>query len=268
MSELIKRHTIQDIYQFKLKYLNQLKAFQELETDITATLKTISDNAYVPFRLDWNYNSYSKDREVQYIDRICWRYLTQMFELHKYMLCTDYDKMSKEIDEFKTPEFNIDNAGGWVAGLKELIYNNVETLIKSVFERITNETYYTGSGYSSRKKKKRNNNGIDKNFIISTDDYNKIFGYGWGWNKPSITDDLEKVCYIMDGKTVPEQIIKLEMKQDKKVEAENAYFKIRVCHNGNTHYTLFDDSRNKLNLFGAGKGIIGEDIKIKIFDKW
>ena len=262
-NEIVIRHDIPAIYRIKLKFLGQIKAFQELEQVIEITVKEIEGSA--PYRVDYRYGDFSKCREIKYIDRICWRYLVNLFELYKYMLCTDYEKMKDQIEDFNFPEFTIENAEGWLAGLKDVIYDNIRTLIKTVFENITEDTYYTGSGYSNLKKKKRNNNGIDKNFILTTNDYSRIFGYYS--SKPTLTDDLEKVCYIMDGKTVPEITLKQIMRQEKKVEFTNDYFKIKICQNGNTHYTLFDESRNKLNLYGAGKGIIGEDIKIKIFEK-
>jgi len=137
-------------------------------------------------------------------------------------------------------------------------------LIEDVFNRITNEDYFTGSGYSNRTRKKRNNNGIDKHFIITTNDH---YHLGWYSGKPTITDDLEKACYILDGQSVPEITIKETMRRGKIWESENKYFRIRVCKNGNTHYWLHDDIRNKLNLYGARKGIIGENIKIKVFEE-
>ena len=259
--DIVKRHDIPDIYRIKLKFLEQLKAFQELEIVIEKTTDELEGHS--PFRVDYRFDNFNEHSEIKYIDRICWRYLVSLFELYKYMLCTDYEKMKKQIETFDFPEFTVKNAEGWLDGLRGVIYDNIRTLITSVFKSVTEGTYYTGSGYSNQKKKKRNNNGIDKNFILHTNDYN-MFGY---YDRPTVTDDLEKVCYIMDGKTVPKVTLRQKMRQDNKTEFENDYFKIKVCHNGNTHYTLFDNSRDKLNYYGSDNSKIGENIKIKVFEK-
>lgn len=265
MSEIIKRLDIKSIYQIKLLFLQEIYDLENLDKDIENTLEKL--HGYRPYSLNFRYETFEEKREEKYIDRICWNYLVRLFELHKYMLCSDYNKLEKEIQNFQTPVFNLENAQGWLDSLKELIYDNVKTLLNKVFEKITTDTYYTGSGYSNRKKKKRNNNGIDENFIITTHDYDRIFG--WYTQTPTLTDDLEKVCYILSGEKVPELTIKDVMRDKKTSEFENKYFKIKACKNGNTHYWLCKDIRNKLNYYGSGKGIIGESIKIKIFnEKW
>ena len=104
---------------------------------------------------------------------------------------------------------------------------------------------------------------FDEHFIISTGDHYSI---NWYNDRPTITDDLEKACYIIDGKALPDTTIKNTMRRSKIWESENPYFKIRICKNGNTHYWINDEIRNRLNYFGAKRGIIGQDCKIKIFE--
>jgi hypothetical protein len=48
---------------------------------------------------------------------------------------------------------------------------------------------------------------------------------------------------------------------------ENDYFSVKFCKNGNTHYTMNEEIREKLNKWGPEGNIIGENIKIKIFEK-
>lgn len=263
MNAIIKRLNIESIYQIKISILNKIKKLETIDHDIEKELELIK--GYRPYTLNFKYDNYDKDREIKYVDRVCWNYLVGLFELEKYMLCTDYEKMRKEIQNFQTPEFTIKNAQSWIDGLKELIYENIKTLINQVFISITEKTYYTGSGYCNRQKKKRNNNGIDENFIITTGDYDLIFG--WYSHRPTITDDLEKVCYILSCEKLPDLTCKIIMRDKKQNEYENKYFRIKVCKNGNTHYWLNDEIRNKLNYYGSGKGIIGENIRIKIFEK-
>ena len=129
------------------------------------------------------------------------------------MLCTDYQKMESEIQEFRMPAYTVQNARAWIAGLKDLINDNIKTLIKRVFQEITDGTYRVGGGWNGTKKK-RNNNGIDKNFILDTGDWSSCFGY-WS-DRPTVTDDLEKVCHLLSGKTLPEKTAKAVMRDEKK----------------------------------------------------
>jgi hypothetical protein len=262
MNEIIKRLNVEDIYKIKLDSLKLLKDLNETDEKLNTILEPI--NGYRPYNISYRFENHEKNQAERYIDRTCWNYLISIFQFKKYMLCTDYDKLRKDIDNFNIPEFNILNAENWIANVKELIYDNINKLVKKVFQKITEETYYTGSGYSNRQKKKRNNNGIDKIFILTTYDYNQVFNY-WSSN-PTLTDDLEKVCYILSGKKIPNVTLKDKMRMDKINEFKNEYFRIKLCKNGNTHYWLNEDIRNKLNLYGSGEKIIGENIRIKIME--
>ena len=162
-----------------------------------------------------NYSFYRIQREVhdsdeRNIDQRCWMYLIKLYSLEKYMLCTEYQKLKDKITYFDFPVFNVENANSCVLSLKSMVYESIQKLIEDVFERITQETYYTGSGYSNRKEKKRNNNGIDKHFIITTGDN---YAINWYSGRPTITDDLEKACYIIDGQELPEVTIKNAMRR-------------------------------------------------------
>lgn len=126
------------------------------------------------------------------------------------------------------------------------------------------EKYMLCSDYAPRKK--RNNNGVDKRFILRTGDWSMMFAY-WG-ERPTVTDDLEKVCYLLAGRTLPEKTAKALMRAEKREEYSNEFFAIKVCRNGNTHYTLSDEIRDKLNRYGPEGAVLGEDIKIKIVERW
>ena len=262
MSGIVKRKTIEDIYKIKLDLLYDLKELVKISNKIDETIQDIK--GYAPFRIDFRYDSWDDNRETKYIDRTCWIYLVNLFELQKYMLCTEYKKMRDDIDKFNFPEFTIENANGYIQSLKHIIYDNVKTMMKTVYNKITEETYYTGAGYTNRKEKKRNNNGIDSMFILTTYDYSRIFRYS---GTPTITDDLEKLCYILHGEKLPDNTLIQNMYSEKKYEMENKYFKIRCCKNGNTHFHINEETRNKLNLYGSDPTKIGENIKIKIFDR-
>jgi hypothetical protein len=180
------------------------------------------------------------------------------------MTCTEYKTLQEDIENCKTPDFSPANIEGWLKGLQSLIYKNVNQLAKNVFDKLITGGYYTGPGGWNATKKKRNNAGIDEFFILSTNDYSSVCR----WSPyPTITDDLEKLCYLLDNKTVPEKNCKSIMYSEKLYEYENEYFKLKFCKNGNTHYTIKPETRDKLNLIGADRSKIGEFIKIKVFER-
>ena len=262
MSDIVKRLSVEDIYQRKLVLIDRLKAIDALDEEIRAQYNGLC--GYSPLRLESRFENHSENAAERHVDRTCWRYLVKLFELERYMLCTEFKAMEKKIDDFDFPAYTVDNTYRYIDSLKETIYDNVRTMMKTVYANLCDGTYHTGSGYRAPKKK-RNNNGIDKMFILGTRDYMRVFGYYS--DSPTITDDLEKLCYILDGKKLPEQTIIRTMRAEKAEEWGNEYFDLKVCKNGNTHYKLHDDIRAKLNLYGPEPGRIGEDIKIKVFDR-
>lgn len=267
MNEITHRLSIADMFRLKTEALDALKRFDAMEQETRAIYNAL--HGYAPFRVEYRYEYYGDDAEIKNIDRTCWRLLVQIADLKRYMLCTEYDKMERAIEEFMFPEFTIENAEGYISSLKSIIYENVKTMMRSVYDQITGGHYYTGSGYSSRQKKKRNNNGIDKTFILATGDYHRISGFYCHTTRPTVTDDLEKLCYLFDGKKLPDHTIIEQMRSDGRSEGSNEYFHIKLCKNGNTHFTLTDEIRNKLNAYGGNTSLIDKAVKIKVFEeKW
>ena len=267
MNEITHRLSIADMYRLKTEALDALKRFDAMVKKTSAIYEAL--DGYSPIHVNYRYEYHGDDAEIKNIDRTCWRLLVQLADLKRYMLCTEYDKMESAIEDCSFPEFTVENAEGYIASLKSIIYENVKTMMRSVYDQITGGHYYTGSGYSSRQKKKRNNNGIDKTFILATGDYHRIFGtYRFG-ARPTVTDDLEKLCYLFDGQKLPEHTIIEQMRSDGCSEWSNEYFHIKLCKNGNTHYTLTDEIRNKLNAYGGNTSLIDKAVKIKVFEeKW
>lgn len=262
-NEIKKRMTIDDVLEFKRIALMQLDQIEKLNEDLGKSFELV--NWYSPIRLESRYNVHGERCKEKYVDQACWRYIVKLFELKKYMLCTEYDKMEKQIENFETPEFNEKNIHAYINDLKHLIKENVVLMVKKVYEELITRKYRTGgSNWNNSIEKKRNNNGVDNHFILTTGDYSNIFGYGY---RPTITDDLEKVCYILDGEKLPDLTIKETMKKGKIIDGSCSYFSIRVCKNGNTHYTIEEETLKRLNKAGADPSIIGENIKIKVFEK-
>lgn len=261
--ELIVRKNIYDVVEIKRLAIAAYDRMLEEDKNIDALMKSINHYTFYDFR--FRGDCHGETRVEKEIDKKCWAYMIKIYNLEKYMLCTEHEKLRKQIESYDFPEFTLENAEAWLLSLKKTVYDSVQKLVEDVFDRITQDTYWTGgSSYSTRVKKKRNNNSIDKHFILTTYDCSSM-AYWSG--RPTLTDDLEKACYIIDGKLLPEVTLKSSMNKGKIWESENDYFRIRVCQNGNTHYWIKDAIRERLNLYGSKRGVIGQDIKIKIFEK-
>jgi len=252
--EIMIRHTVESLYEVKRGVLHAVNEMRDNEKKIAKLYEQV--DGYSPYQTRVNY-IYNDKEDVQLIDKVCWKYLVKLYNLRAYMLCTEYDKMMRELEEYKAPEFSVDTALSWLLGLKELIYENVKGMVHRIFDNLMNGIYYTGN-----VKKKRNNSKIEKRFILLTYDYDSIYGYS---NRNTITDDLEKICYLINGIKLPEKTLKQKMYENKEGIGENDYFKIKVCKNGNTHYELDDDIVVKLNTICADRNAIGDAIKIKVF---
>jgi len=263
MSELQIRHTVESLFALKLSLLRDMEDLQKLEVSIGDRFREF--HGYSPLRIDNSFRHHSENINEKAIDQGLWLYLVRLYSLEKYMLCTDWEKMRSQIEHCQTPDFTPENANGWLNGLQGLILDNVKTLVKQVYRQVIDGTYYVGG--RNGDKKKRNNNGIDKRFIIHTGDWNQVFNY-WS-DRPSIMDDLEKVCYLLDGKTLPEKTLRETMRATKEEEAGNGYMAVKLCRNGNTHFVLADATLEALNRYGPDGSTIGENIKIKVFtDRW
>jgi len=262
MTEIQTRPTVESMFHAKLDLMQKLEEIQNLDCEIDEAFDEWG--WHEPYRIEWRFENHGEDREEKYIDRMMWRYLIRLYQLEKYMLCTEYEKMEKEIEEFRTPDFTPENAYGWLDGLKSLIYENVRLMCKRVYEELITKTYHVGNSWNAPKKK-RNNNGVDIFFILQTHDYNRIFGYYF--NRPTVTDDLEKVCYLLDGKTLPDKTVIDRAKIEDTTEVECPYFRVKFCRNGNTHFKLTQEAKDKLNRIGPDGNVIGENIRIKVFEE-
>jgi hypothetical protein len=263
MNEVQVRQTIESMYITKLDILSDIEKLKDIDKKIEGSFKQY--NWYEPYRIEWRFENYFDNREEKYVDMVLWRYLVRLYQLEKYMLVTEYKKMEKEINEYRTPRFTPENAYTWLDGLKGLIYENVKLMCKRVYDQLISGTYRTGNNWNAPRKK-RNNNGVDRFFILPTGDYTRIFGYTYQ-PIPSIVDDLEKVCYLLDGKTIPNDTIITRAKVNQSTEVECPYFKVLFHKNGNTHFKLTDETVTRLNRIGPDGNVIGENIKIKVFEE-
>lgn len=254
-NNLIKRLDIKDIIDLRNQSVIEMKKLEEQMFILDKTCKQLDGIMPAPYSLQKHYSADA----IKILDYRYWRYMVKYFHLQDFMLSSEYEKLSKQVENYQTPEFTEKNVIGWVFGMKDLINNGVKNLAETLFNELTNAKYITDN-----KTKKRNNNGVSKRFIIRANDY----GYLYSDNRqPTITDDLEKLCYILDSKELPEHRMKESLYNEGYYygEASCPYFSIKICKNNNTHYLLTDETVVMLNKIGANSNIIGSDIKIKVF---
>jgi hypothetical protein len=132
------RLDIEDLFAVKCELMSRLDQLHRIDKSIRDVFDKI--NGFSPIRLQVQYGTHAQDAGEKYIDQACWHYLVNLAHLERYMLCSDYDRMQQEINGFRAPLFNVPNAQAWMAGLRDLIYDNVRTLVRGVFLKITQGT--------------------------------------------------------------------------------------------------------------------------------
>jgi len=117
--ELAKRKTIKEIYLIKLDLLSAYSRLEKEDKNISLLLEQV--NNYSLHRLEYKTNYYGENRIEKEIDKKLWQYLVDFFHLNKYMLCTEYDKVEKQIEDFNFPVFNLENVDIWLSNLKKIV---------------------------------------------------------------------------------------------------------------------------------------------------
>lgn len=255
------KQIIQELVCYKQTMLANCKEMLRLEQENRSLSEQVVNRSSSPLEIAFRITKATQwEKETE---RRVWTRLVDLLHLERYMLCSEYEKLTDQIEANKVPSFEQETVELWIEGLKSLIYQNVELLVKEVFQKVTAGTYRVGTSWNAPKKK-RNNNGIDKFFILYSGD---IGAYRANTNKPTITDDIEKCVYILAGETLPNPSIRSRMYRDGVSTMSTPWFKIKCCNNGNTHYWITDAKiLQQLNRIGGGSSIGGEDIRIKIFE--
>jgi hypothetical protein len=250
--------TVDELLMIKYRLDATIDAIQQGKEDLHAELEKVE--GYVPHEY---YTSHSTKSDKKEAEKYLWLYLLRAYRVEQYILSDEFNEVQKSVYDKEAPDFTEANVRGWIDGLAERMYSGAVALIKKVYADLVNGTYHVG-GWNGEKKK-RNNNGIDSNFILSAYDYSSLYGYHI--SKPTITDDLEKACYLLDGKRLPDQRLKETMRLANATTGKNEYMEITVHKNNNTHYKLTEEARARLNKYGPEGNEIGEAVKIKILGK-
>lgn len=251
---LVKRETIQSLILSRNKTLELYSNLKEVHLKLCQEHSIVKP--YEIVKLEFMSRKYDLD-EIKEFDKYYWHKLLLLFSIERFMLCTEYEKIKwKILDDCDFLPFTEENVQGFLESCSAWIKDGVNEMLKRVFEQLIDGYYYVG-----KVRKKRNLNGVAKDFILYTFDYNRIAFYR---DSPTITDDLEKLCFLIAGKELPKIGMIQQIEKSKIFTAENDYFSIRVCKNGNTHYKFKDGFEKKINFLYADRTKIGDATKIKI----
>lgn len=257
-NELEKILTVDELLMIKYRIDNAIDTIRETNVALETELEKVEGHTprgYGPTR-------YLKEDKKE-AEKGLWLYLLRAYRVEQYILSNEFNAIQKAVYNCEAPDFTEGNVRGWIEGLSGRMYDGAVALVKKVYSELVNGTYRVGGWRGD--KKKRNNNGIDSTFILSTCDHNMMFGYYQ--TTPTITDDLEKACYLLDGKQLPAVRLKDVMSKADATTGKNDYMEITVCKNGNTHYKLTEEARARLNKYGPAGNEIGEAVKIKIIKR-
>jgi hypothetical protein len=248
--EITTRQTIQSLINTRDAVIIAYVHIKDEKNKLENLFNTVRGHGS-PLDISFSNQPYDKPESVNF-DKYFWLRLTELFSLERFMLCTEYNAMVRKItDQYDFPEFTEKNIEAFLCGCKDWIKNGINAMCDRVYKDLTEGTYWV-----NKERKKRNNNGIDKNFILTTRDYCRIEYY---YSDPTITDDLEKMCYLIDGKRLPEIGIVQQIRKNKNTNhltGENDYFTLRVCKNGNSHYSFKNRWEKKLNALLADRTVL------------
>ena len=116
MNEIVVRKSIQDVYEIKIKVLAAYQKLQATAKEADQLMEGINNCSFYRIHRDVH------DSDERNVDQRCWMYFIKLYNLEKYMLCTEYQKLRDQITNFDFPVFNVENANSWVLSLKSMVY--------------------------------------------------------------------------------------------------------------------------------------------------
>lgn len=253
LNEIIEYSTIDELIakrDFEAKKILEIeKLFHEISS---STRYLICDK----FKYHFSYSSTLEDIRRE-LDKSYWHDVLNKMQIEKFTTNKDKQAIFERIDK-EVPHFNEKDVREYLKNLIESPEALANNLIKKVYDSITQMRFRVGNNYRGNVSLK-NGNGIEKSFRAS------VFSSGnelpWHISRDRgqwpLIADLESACFMCDGKIRPDyhnDIIALidNALKNKKDEASNGYFKIKLFKNGNVKIDFENlEVLNTLNLWGA-----------------
>jgi hypothetical protein len=269
MGEIQKNLTPNEIENIKRSLLNIWDEVLGKVSDMSFLWAKIAGGHSLPINVSVDRNrvrNIDKDRTFdRAIDERSWNYFFGSGRLMDIMSQDDIERFHKKLSD--PDPFTAEEAFKYYNSAEDIAVNSFERLLHSVFEKLTSATYRPGNSWKNDRKK-QNNREIDNYFRMSSSIKKGHFGkWEWHYYSVPIYDDLEKVCFLLDGKNPPKQpnTINCRIKSESCNIIGNEYFTITLYLNGNNKVNfLRDDIREKLNKYGPKGNALGVDIKTQI----
>jgi hypothetical protein len=202
------------------------------------------------------------EKYMKYTDEQLWIHAVNTCGIKKF-LTEDKEKMITE----KINKNNIPFSKEVADDLINTVLNNTDNIIastfKEVFDKLTNVTFYRGSGLNDRVN--NNKKEIEKKFRF-TAFFGGITNFYIRSEHYQVFNDLETVCRLIDEKTRLEYPHRIGDKMQAEItkgnmKYENDYFKVQVFKKGSVLVEFKTDIYKKLNVYGSTHNRITKSLK-------
>ena len=127
-NELKTRLTVTELVDLRERLIVEHDKMYACKDNIQKMFEAINAHDFVVLKIS-DSNCYEHPI-VKSIDQRMWFYMVRLFNLEKYMLCTEYKKLESQICDYDFPEFTLANAEAWLSSVKLLVYENVQKMIE------------------------------------------------------------------------------------------------------------------------------------------
>ena len=268
-NELQKNYSPEQLEALKTNLMNIYQVIIEKQEELQKLWESV---CHLGSPVSLNIRFKTNNRDIKWniereFDRDAWEYFFGSANLQDIMSQKELESYHKRLDD---PEpFTAEAARKYIANGFEIAKNVLDNLVKEVFDKLISSFYIPGGNYN-KSKKKMNNMKIDKWFRTCESITKCKYGRGWEeyYRRPAIFNDLEKCCYILDGKKPPRHPDKIcdRLRGIDGNVIENEYFEVVLYKVGNQKVRFKRlDILKKLNKYGAPGNSLGQDIRVSVF---
>lgn len=189
------------------------------------------------------FSDYINEKDIddirQKLDQSFWVQTLDECQVEKFLTTTDKEKLFESLEK-DTPTFNEKNVLDSLESFRSSKGARATDMISKIYKEVTDAVFRVGNKHQ-QPQEKRLQLGICKAIRMS------IF-YRNGRSLPSyissnnsnfnIIDDLERACYLVDGKTQPDRSLNITALTDlalrkNEMFVDGPYFTLKIFLNGN-----------------------------------
>lgn len=255
--EIKIQDTLKNLSESREKIVSKIDQLQTLLYEINQEYKLHSEHTISFANHISNYDGkVEKGNIIKEIDYKFWSIALDLSQVEKFISSKEKSDMKEKMHE-NPPEFNYTQAKNLVHSVMSSTEALATNLIKKIYSELTNTAFYAGNHYRATKQLK-NKNKIEKSFRMSVFSRYGLPSYvRHNDAQVAVLQDLERVCYLVDGKLQPDSqgniVTKLEQAlRAKELVVNGDYFTLTMFKNGNVKVDFNDlDLVKKINLWGA-----------------